>query len=98
MSKIVKNSSSSQSLNVIHIKNIFINPNLKIHKKTNQPFPPIHEGNFHHSYKPILHSRKYPNYEIYCKRIDEIDSDLSALKEKLAKALHSKWKKKSKRK
>ena len=32
MSKIVKNS-SSQSLNVIHIKNIFINPNLKIPKK-----------------------------------------------------------------
>ena len=62
MSKLLKNS-SSQSLNVIHIKNIFINPKLIIPKKTKQAFPPINNGIFHHYYKPALSSRKYPNYE-----------------------------------
>ena len=63
MSKLLKNS-SSQSLNVIHIKNIFINPKLIIPKKTKQAFPPINNGIFHHYYKPALSSRKYPNWNI----------------------------------
>ena len=37
MSKLLKNS-SSQSLNVIHIKNIFINPKLIIPKKLSKLF------------------------------------------------------------
>ena len=51
MSKLLKNS-SSQSLNVIHIKKIFINPKLIIPKKTKQAY--INNGIFHHYYKTAL--------------------------------------------
>ena len=82
MSKILKNS-SSQSSNVIYIKNIFINPHIQ---KKSENFPPI----IHHHYKPTLKIGKYKNYKMYCNRKEDIDTELATLKKNLAKSLYSK--------
>ena len=84
MSKIFKNS-SSQSSNVIYIKNIFINPMLNYNKKLTNDLPQIYDKN-----KPSTRSIKHNNYERCYKRKEDIDSELSALKKKLTKTLYSK--------
>lgn len=86
MAKLLKNS-SSQSLNVIYIKNIFINPMLNLHNKIYNDFPLINNKSIFPFDK---HTTKTKHYERYSKRKEDIDSELLVLKKILAKTLYSK--------